>query len=451
MAERSGAFLALVASVAMLLAASASVSAEFASASEPETYPCVIECDEEHTPPGPPSMLVVHVGWDSGDPRTSSAVVEGGSKNMAEYISGRVNDWFSASAPGIFNPYAVIAAGDYTIAAPHFPDPSNSGICDDASWFAEVLGRAKAAVMAHGLDPDHYSIVAVTWARRFCGFAGISNGHDVGLSATGTTPMHELGHIFGLKPHAQALFCTDQGGARVPLGSKCTSIESGDTYDLMGQGNGAFNAIYANELGWLVGEEFCGLGASNQTTTVALKPLTELPHGLRAIRLQDGAATLWIEYRQKIGIDEILDPTPGLLIHREVTNSEGRRESQLLDMTPGTFGNFFDAGLPVGQTWANPFGTMKITNTAAGPSGATVTIASQLVTVPDLRGDSMPEAESALAAVGLRTGSVSYVPEPVCNYIETIASSNPAAGSHVFPGNTVSVTIGQVDPKHPCL
>jgi hypothetical protein len=35
-----------------------------------------------------------------------------------------VNDWFAESAPGIFEPWAVTAGGDYTIAAPHFPDPS---------------------------------------------------------------------------------------------------------------------------------------------------------------------------------------------------------------------------------------------------------------------------------------------------------------------------------------
>jgi PASTA domain len=450
-AKHSRSFTSLVLAVALLLAAIASFGPAPASASEPEHHPCVVECEIE-IPSGPPEMLVIDVGWDTGNFRTSAPVVPGESKAYADYISGPVNEWLAAAGPGHIQPFQVTAAGEYTIAPPHFPDISNPKTCDsENNWFSEIVQRAKAAATANGFNLNRYNTIAVTWGAAICNVFGITEGNVIGLSRMANTPVHELGHRFGIHVHAGAIRCTENG-AYVSLSNNCKTEETGDVFDTMGQGNGAFNAIFANQLGWLTDEEFCALWASDSTTTVALKPYSRLPHEpLRAIRLQDGSTTLWIEYRTAVGLDSNLglERTPGLLIHREVVNN-GNREAQLLDMTPSN--QFFgDAALPVGQTWANPLGTMKITLNSANASGATVTISPQRVTVPDVRGDSMPEAESALAAVGLKLGLASYVPEAACNYIERIASTNPGAGTHVFPGTVVLPTIGQVDPKHPCL
>lgn len=430
--------------VVLLLAALGAVAAAPAAA---EIQPCVIECGEE-TPTGNPSILVINVGWETGDIHTNAPLVQGGAKDYASYIDGPVNEWFAASAPGIWQAYQVAAAGDYMIAAPHFQDPANDKICDNGQWFSEVRGGAEAAAKAHGLTPSNYDIIAVTWPRAFCSFLGIHLGNGIGLARKSNTPMHELGHLLGL-PHAHTLECFGPNGpgTAVPLSNNCVVNDVNDPFDVMGSGNGAFNAIYAKALGWM-NNQYADVVASEFVSSFSLKPFTALPHGTRAIRLQDGPTTLWIEYRRPIGIDAAGGFDPSLLIHREVL-SVGVPQSQLLDMTPST--RFFgDAGLPVGATWANPLGTMQITNVSATESGAIVQISPQRISVPDLIRKTKAQAEAALAAVGLKFGGSEQVNDPSCDFINVVKTQNPGVGTQVFPGTSVSVTIGKMDPKHPC-
>lgn len=416
-----------------------------AGATEPETHPCVLNCEEEH-PEAHPSMLVIGVGWEATATQPAVPLIPGSSSAYAAYLSGPVNEWFAASAPGIFRSWDVTAGGDYTIAAPALPALPKSTLCEHGSWFREVRERAEAAARAHGLNPGIYTTIVITWSRQLCEFGGVSSGNAIGVAGMGHTPMHELGHFLGLR-HAHSLACRDAGGNPVPLSGTCTVEEYGDPYDVMGTGAGSYNAVYANQLGWLNGQYY-GLGASEGSTTRTIVPYAELPHGVRAIRLQDGATTLWLEYRQPVGLDAHLGLEYGLVVHREVVTG-GVPESQLIDMNPTS--EFLEPQLPVGATWADPLGTMKITNLAATPAGDTVAISSQQVSVPDLQGDRIPQAEAALEAVGLRLGGKGFVPEPHCEFINTVATQTPAAGTRVFPGASVSVSLGKIDPKHPCF
>ncbi len=64
----------------------------------------------------------------------------------------------------------------------------------------------------------------------------------------------------------------------------------------------SFNAIFAKQLGWLNGQ-FIDMRAP-ATGMRLIKPFIGSGFsGQRAIRLQDGPTTLWIEYRRPIGID----------------------------------------------------------------------------------------------------------------------------------------------------
>jgi beta-lactam-binding protein with PASTA domain len=113
--------------------------------------------------------------------------------------------------------------------------------------------------------------------------------------------------------------------------------------------------------------------------------------------------------------------------------------------------SFRDAGLPVGQTWANPLGTMRVTLDSAGAAGATVTISSQLAKVPNLAGLKLAQARPALEAAGFAYGGVSEELDASCEFIGVIKSATPDFGSVVSRGTSVALHLGKEDPKHRCF
>lgn len=77
----------------------------------------------------------------------------------------------------------------------------------------------------------------------------------------------------------------------------------------------------------------------------------------------------------------------------------------------------------------------------AGGSGLALGITAD--TVPDVIGRTQAQATSALAAAGLRVGSVKVQDDPSCNFRGTVEVENPQAGTQVAPGSAVDLTIGQ--------
>jgi len=75
---------------------------------------------------------------------------------------------------------------------------------------------------------------------------------------------------------------------------------------------------------------------------------------------------------------------------------------------------------------------------------------SPLPIVPDVKGDTLADANSALAAAGFIRGTLSYVDDPTCNDLGRITSQSPAAGTHAAAGTPVNLSIGQ-RPSTPCL
>jgi hypothetical protein len=444
----------LLALLAALILAPASADALRRVPVEPEEV-----FEEKETPPKAEypdpdrSILVLGVGWSTGYPETSSTVSATGPASYANTINGHVNDWFRQSIPTFLN-WKASAGHAYRINPPAFGSLLLPSSCSPNAFFREVADRAEAAARAEGVNPDLYKLVVVEWDNHFCEMGGIQVGRRIGLSDDKIAPMHEIGHYMGLE-HATSIACTDSRGASVPLSETCTSSEYGDPYDLMGHGTGAYDAVYANQLGWL-NNQFIDVAAGDFTQSFTLRPYTGSIRERRALRLRDGKTTLWLEYRQEVGIDapyyngRTFPATPGLVVHREVVNPKnGKPISQVLDMTPGQDPN--NTVLPVGQVWANPLGEMWIRVDSATPEGVTVTISSQRLSVPDVRGLSAAQAEAALLRAGLKPTGFGSIVDPTCTYLGVVAATSPTGGARVMPGTPVTVAIGQKDPTRSCL
>jgi PASTA domain len=411
---------------------------------------------EEPPPVEPPpsrySVLVLNVGWDTGILPTSAPLVEETLPTYVNDIRGRVNDWYRQASGGTFPGWQVTAGGSFPIVRPAKIAPG----CDSSNRDAvvqEIWEHADTAALKHGIDPSRYGTVVYVWSNVVCPFKGLSNaigGRRVALQSP-IAAVHELGHMLGL-PHADSIDCEDANGQPVSLSESCSVREYGDQYDSMGLwGEGLFNAVDQNALGWMKGQ-VVNLSLSNASQTVSLKPLIEATQGPRAVRVVDGQTTLWFEYRVPVGIDGPLSGNDGLvrglLIHREVHDPRGGlTASQLIRPIPGE--STFNATLPVGSSWSNPLGELKVTVSGETPAEATITISSQRVTVPDLRDKTEAGAIATLKALGLDYRREAFL-DSWCESIGVVHSQSPAAGTHVPPGTPVQISIGEVNHATPC-
>jgi PASTA domain len=407
--------------------------------------------------PKVPTLLVVNVGWDSGNPATSAPLSPSRLENTIEHLRNVVNPWFKAMAPG-FREWTVIGGGAYMIPPPKILFNGGCTILP-ATWngfFKDVRESGDAAVTAAGYDPDSYYSTIYVWGPKVCTFEGIHNESTgrIGLP-TIKAARHELGHRLGLD-HNNLLDCHDETGLKPlpPLTGNCFPAEYGDPYDTMGNSaDGLFNVIFQDSLGYLT-NQVVRINGGDFTQSVTLKPLSEIGKSPRAVRLVDGSTTLWLEYRQPTGLDDpavtgAKDVTYGLVIHRELDRGAGKRPgAQLLDISPETPAK--DPVLRLGQTWANPLGEMTIRLDGESPTGATVTISSRRVTMPDLRGLTVAQAEARLAGAGLKLTGLGGVVDPTCAFVGLVAAQSPFPGLRILPENPVSVSIGERDPNNQC-
>jgi hypothetical protein len=409
---------------------------------------------EEKPPPEPkptPSMLVINVGWITGKEQTSAPLVEGALNTYVEYMRGYFNEWLAKQAPPGYPTWTVAAGGSYEIPPPDTDHCSNS---DKSIAFKGIADAAEAKARQQGINPDQYAVVVIGWSKTFCDFGGIRRGRRLGIVYRNTIK-HEFGHYLGLKEEGEGLICKDASGQKVPLSGDCYRREYADRYSSMGELSAyAYNAAHANQLEWLKGQ-YTELAAGPYTKTLTLKPYTDPVHGMRAIRLRDGATTLWLEYRSPVGVDVIGGPVsyllePGLIIHRESISEYNVPRPELLDMTPGDEAEFKDAGLPQGKTWANPLGTMSITLNSVTAAGITVTISDGRVTVPDVRGLDVARAEAVLSGAGLKPAGRTRIVDPTCAYIGLVAATSPSGGARVPRGSPVTLAVGEADPYRYC-
>jgi hypothetical protein len=475
---------ALVAAAFLFLCVGVASSPERAGAEICTTCPLPEEAPEESPDPDPAptqgpggnrSVLVVNVGWGDGSSDYDAPLVPGDLDRYFTYLDEYVNEWFAqVGSSGAFPSFSVRGGGSYRIHQPTLP--SNPSECTDNqkdSFVTSLIHFTTEALLQHGIDPSDPDLLVIAYNRDgrriLCGLAGLHRpgvlpGSDTILLARPEDALHEIGHYLGLE-HANALRCKN-GEERVPLSSNCEELEVEDRFDSLGRlGTLSYNAIHSKQLGWLNGQ-FIALKAP-QTGIFAISPFTAMPHGTRAIRLQDGPTRLWVEYRRPVGVDSLefdnawVYPTVagGVVIHREVVRDGGlfgddEVVSQLLDMTPGPamLNEFKDPFLPVGKTWANPLGEMTITVLLASPSSVIVKIGSQRTNrVPNIVGFTPARAEELLKQAGLVSGGWEGKPDLSCSSLGLVMSQFPYAGEMVRPGTPVKFTVGEQDPQHGCL
>jgi PASTA domain/Gametolysin peptidase M11 len=353
--------------------------------------------------------------------------------------------WFPEVSHGRFTGYSAVVPFRLPITVQTTAAP-----CSD-EWFTEISDQANdyARRFIHA-DPGDFDAV-VYYIGPSTVDCGIDGKADIGRGRSSTAPprvfllgttflqtvVHELGHNLGLL-HAGSQLCTDANGSHVPLSSTCTSDEYGDWSSAMGAHViGGYSSAALEQLGWNQGPVRT-ISGNDAPATYFLTPLeVDAPGSLQALRVVDGDATLWLEYRRPIGVDRF--GALGLLVRREQPGLAG--SPFLLKMTSQGGSSFLQPAMSVGQTWANPLGVTTITLNSADATGASVTIRSPQG-VPDLRGKTLADAGRALTDVGFMRGSVTAIADPNCEHLGLVLSQTPAPGTRLPAGSSVDFTFG---------
>jgi hypothetical protein len=251
--------------------------------------------------------------------------------------------------------------------------PVSRSSCNASAIASNARSKAEAA----GVNLANYSRFVYGFPSNACSWWGLATvgGNPSHAWINGSFQLrvvgHELGHNLGLY-HSHALDC----GSAV-IGGSCSSIEYGDTVDIMGSSAGHFNAFQKEYLGWL------GYGASPPITTVqsagtyTLDPYAAPANGNpKALKILKSSGTwYYVEFRRPVGFDAFVSSYPGVtngvVIH---TGSDwGANSSYLLDMTPET-GSWWDPALAVGKSYTDPNAGVTITSLWANSTNAGVAV-----------------------------------------------------------------------------
>jgi hypothetical protein len=332
----------------------------------------------------------------SGTPRTVAIVVitlgtstpsysDTQLQNVMVSNANSVSNYFSEQSYGAVSFRGInSAAGDVF----HVTLAASSG-CPWQSWGSQA---AAAAPAVNGYD----NVIYVFNSQHQCGFAGVAwlPGREAFIDNAFTLPVvaHELGHNLGVH-HAASLRCTS-GGQTVAFANTdlaCTPSEYGDLWDVMGSSpSNQQNAFHKLQSGWLgsaSGPRVQSITTSGSYTVAPLEAasgvaLLLIPH-VTAGTVADPSTTLGdtfaLDFRQPSRTFDTFGlgspATSGVQIRLVQTPGSGYpAQTELLDATPQTPGNFNDAALTQGSTFTDAADAITIVTTDVNPLGATVQV-----------------------------------------------------------------------------
>ncbi len=272
----------------------------------------------------------------------------------------------------------------------------------------------------------------------------------VSQNETVTIAAHEMGHAFGLQHARLADYGADVLGPVNQAAAAWDSLhEYGDSFSNMGRQTAQWSAPQKSLLGWLP-ELSTQLVSRAGTYTLSPYETNVGTRVLRVTRQRSDDALLWLEYRQPQGTFDATLPQnafTGLLAHYEdpalaptVGGSTAAMYSNLVNFHP-EIANTADPFLHVGQSWNDPYSSLRLTVTNVSAAGLTVSVsyAAAPVCASSVTGQAAfpSDGGTGLATVVAPAGC-QWSAATTASWIQLGTSDNSGFGFTVSPNPNVS-------------
>src|SRR5258706_816164 len=304
---------------------------------------------------------------------------------------------------------------------------TNSADCD----INQIYALARQAAQADGVNLANYNRFIYAFPQSgACGWWGLGpvGGSPSHAWINGNLQLrvvaHETGHNLALY-HSHSLEC-----GSVAIGGACSSLEYGDTVDVMGSSSfGHINAFQKEWLGWLNYGSSPPIATATESGVYTLDAYETVANNSKAVKVLKSTDPTtgykdwyYVEYRQAVGFDSYLSGNSnvvnGVVIH---TGSESTANSStLLDLTPAT-SSWYDPALGVGQTFQDADAGVTLTLMSADGAGATISVTY-----------GAPQCVPANPTVALSSQGQAVAPGSTLTYTVSITNRDSACGSSTF-------------------
>jgi len=331
--------------------------------------------------------------------------------------------------------------------------PMSSSTCDVNS----IASYANQAASSAGVNLANYSHYVYAFPNTSaCGWWGLGTigGSPSQAWIDGTLSLkvvgHEMGHNLGLY-HSHGWSC---GSAT--LGTSCSTLEYGDTLDIMGNpSTGHFNAYQKERLGWLNSGAMPAITTITSSGTYQIGPYEaqdSTPKALKILQYTDPTtgsnSWYYVELRQATGEDSFLSNDTnvlgGVVVH---TGSDADPNSnELLNLAP-SLNSFYTPALDVGQSFVDPTAGVTVQTAGAGTSGASVIVtlgppvcaqANPTVVITPSQNQWVQSGTPVNFTVTLRDNDLAGCTASTFNLTDTL----PAAWNGVFSNSSLTLTPG---------